>query len=106
MSEYMRQIILKGLVVKLDTCDIKGLSYAINKYGNNLNQIAKHINEKGGEFERQEFDLILEGFKEMQGVIYAKALGMEIEVDGIKSLDAIVYMFGEEFIEEYLKELE
>lgn len=77
MSEYIRQIIFKGLVIKLETFDIKGLSVELNRIGTNINQIARHVNEKGGDYDKQDMDNLISEFKEMQAVVYAKALGME-----------------------------
>lgn len=77
MSDYIRKIILEGLVVKLETFDIKELSRELNKIGTNINQIARHVNEKGGEYDKQDMNNLIEEFKEMQSIIYSKALGME-----------------------------
>ena len=77
MSEYIRQVIQKGFVVKLETFDIKGLSVEMNRIGTNINQIAKHVNEKGGDYDKQDMQNLIEEFKELQAVVYAKALGME-----------------------------
>lgn len=77
MSDYIRKIILDGLVVKLETFDIKELSKELNKIGTNINQIAKHVNEKGGEYDKQDMNNLIEEFKEMQSIVYSKALGME-----------------------------
>lgn len=79
MSEYIRQIIQKGLVVKLETFDIKGLSLELNRIGTNINQIAKHVNEKGGDYDKQDMKNLIEAFSEMQTIVYAKALGMDVD---------------------------
>lgn len=44
-EEFIRQNLSKGYVLKLDTSDINALSVQISRYGNNLNQIAKRVNE-------------------------------------------------------------
>lgn len=77
MSEYLRRIAKDGLIVKLETFDIKELSNELNHIGTNINQIAKHVNEKGGDYDKQDMDNLIEEFKEMQALIYAKVLGME-----------------------------
>ncbi len=78
MSEYFRKVMKDGLVVKLETYDIKELSKELNKIGTNLNQIAKHVNEKGGDYDKQDMKNLIEIFRDIQQIVYAKALGMEI----------------------------
>lgn len=77
VSEFGRKMFIEGLVVKLETFDIKELSKELNKIGTNINQIAKHVNEKGGEYDKQDMNNLIEEFKEMQSIVYSKALGME-----------------------------
>lgn len=77
MSEYFRRIMKDGLIVKLETFNIKELSNELNKIGTNINQIAKHVNEKGGEYDRQDIDNLISEFQEMQSLIYEKVLGLE-----------------------------
>jgi len=77
VSELGRKMFMEGLVVKLETFDIKELSRELNKIGTNINQIARHVNEKGGEYDKQDMNNLIEEFKEMQSIIYSKALGME-----------------------------
>lgn len=81
MSEFIRKMITDGFVIKLETFDIQELSYELNKIGTNINQIAKHVNEKGGEYDRQDMNSLIEEFKEMQAVIYAKVLGMDLGME-------------------------
>lgn len=103
MSEYIRQIIQKGLVVKLETFDIKGMSVELNRIGTNINQIAKHVNEKGGDYDKQDMQNLIQEFREMESFAYKKALGMD---EGVKKyLDDIVTIYGKEFLEEYLENL-
>ena len=106
MSEYIRQIIFKGLIVKLETFDIKGMSVELNRIGTNINQIAKHVNEKGGDYDKQDMQALIEEFQEMVSYCYAKALGMDAEKDATKYLDDIVYMYGIEFIKNYVNDYE
>ena len=77
MSEYIRRIIFAGVVIKLDTFDIKEMSVELNRIGTNINQIAKHVNEKGGDYERKDMSDLIKEFDKMKSALYAKALGME-----------------------------
>ena len=45
ISSLVRSYILKGTVIKYETVPIKELCFEINKIGNNINQIAKKVNE-------------------------------------------------------------
>lgn len=106
MSEYIRQIIKKGIVVKLETFDIKGMSVELNRIGTNINQIAKHVNEKGGDYDKEDMQSLIREFNEMVSFCYAKALGMDEEKDAKKYLNDIVYMYGIEFIKQYVDDYE
>lgn len=77
LSEFYRRLTMDGLIVKLDTFNIKDLSNELNKIGVNINQIAKHVNEKGGEYDRQDIDNLIQEFQDMQSMIYEKVLGVE-----------------------------
>ena len=77
MSDYIRKQITDGVVIKYERLDIKTLANEINKIGVNINQIAKHINEKGGEYDRQDMDSLIREFQDMQAVIYKNVWGIE-----------------------------
>lgn len=44
-EEYIRQMLRYGYIINVNTSDINALSVQISRYGNNLNQIAKRVNE-------------------------------------------------------------
>lgn len=46
LSEYSRQMLLNGQVVKKEFREIRGLTAQIGRLGGNINQIAKRANEK------------------------------------------------------------
>jgi len=77
MSEYIRRIIFTGIVIKLDTFDIKQMSVELNRIGTNINQIAKHVNEKGDDYDKKTMAYVIQEFEKMKSALYAKALGME-----------------------------
>ncbi len=45
ISSLVRSYLLHGTVIKYETVPIKELCFEINKIGNNINQIAKKVNE-------------------------------------------------------------
>lgn len=77
MSDFIRKQIKEGVVIKYERFDIKTLANELNKIGVNINQIAKHVNEKGGEYDRQDMENLINEFQEMQALIYSKVWGLE-----------------------------
>lgn len=77
MSDYIRKIIGDGIIVKYESFDIKELSNELNKIGVNINQIAHHINAKGGEYEKQDMDNLISEFSEMESLIFKRVWGLE-----------------------------
>lgn len=47
LSAYLRKIAIDGLIVNLDIPELKEISRQLRYNGNNLNQIAKRLNEGG-----------------------------------------------------------
>ncbi len=45
MSAYLRKMAIDGLIVKLDMSDMKEILRLLQYNGNNINQIAKRMNE-------------------------------------------------------------
>lgn len=45
MAAYIRKMAVDGYIIHLDTTDIRELVSQMRRYNNNLNQIAKRINE-------------------------------------------------------------
>ncbi len=44
MSRYLRTMGLEGYIIDIDFTELKNLIYEVNKIGNNINQIAYHVN--------------------------------------------------------------
>jgi len=44
ISAYFRKMALDGMIVKIDLSEVKENTVAINRIGNNINQIAKRMN--------------------------------------------------------------
>lgn len=76
MSEYIRNIIVKGCVIKLDTVGIKELTLELNRIGTNINQIAKVVNETQGQNIKNDMDSLVREFSEMQQVIFDRVYGL------------------------------
>lgn len=76
MSDMIRNFIKDGAIIKYEPFDIKELSNEINKIGVNINQIAKCVNEKGGDYDREDIDNLIKEFQTLQAEIYAKIWGI------------------------------
>ena len=48
MSAYLRKMAIDGLIVKLDMSELKEILRLLQYNGNNINQIAKRLNEGDG----------------------------------------------------------
>jgi hypothetical protein len=46
-GDFLRKMAIDGYVIKPDYSDIKNLTVAINRIGNNINQITRKVNESG-----------------------------------------------------------
>ena len=44
---FIRNLIFKGMIIKVDTSDINAVAFEIGKIGTNINQIAKKANITG-----------------------------------------------------------
>ncbi len=77
MSDYIRKQIVDGAVIKIETDDIKAVSEELNKIGININQIARHVNEKGGNYDKQDMNMLIDEFRDIQSIIYSKFWGTE-----------------------------
>ncbi len=69
MSEYMRQMCIKGLIIKRD---LKGLD-EINRIGVNINQIAKKANESGHVIERDIEELRVQ-YEKLFEIVYGQII--------------------------------
>ena len=45
MSAYIRKMAIDGMIVNLDISELKEVTRLLRYNGNNINQIAKHLNE-------------------------------------------------------------
>lgn len=46
-SDFIRQLIIHGNIYSVDLIPLKNAEVAVNRIGNNINQIAKKMNESG-----------------------------------------------------------
>lgn len=44
INTYLRKMALEGHIVNVDFSELKNLVYEVNRIGNNVNQIAYHVN--------------------------------------------------------------
>ena len=76
ISDYIRKQAVDGAIIKMETFDIKELSNELNKIGVNINQIAKHVNEKGGKYDKDDMNNLVQEFSSLQELIYNKIYGL------------------------------
>ena len=72
----MRKQIADGVIVKYERFDIKDLANELNKIGININQIARHINERGGQYDREDMDNLITEFQNITSEIYSAIWGI------------------------------
>lgn len=77
MSDMIRKFIRDGVIIKYEPFDIKELSNEINKIGVNINQIARAVNEKGGNYDKEDMDNIRSEFQNLSELIFNKVYGLE-----------------------------
>ncbi len=53
MTEFIIDAATNGFLINVDYSEIKTLSYELNRIGNNINQIAHHINSEGVVYKTQ-----------------------------------------------------
>lgn len=44
INTYLLKMALEGYIIKVDFSELKNLIYEVNRIGNNVNQIAHHVN--------------------------------------------------------------
>lgn len=59
MSEFIRMVLKYGQAYNLDTSSMSKLAYEINRVGNNINQIAKKVNQTDN-VQKKDLDEILQ----------------------------------------------
>lgn len=77
MSDMIRKFIRDGVIIKYEPFDIKELSNEINKIGVNINQIARVVNEKGGNYDKEDMDDMRSEFQNLSELIFNKVYGLE-----------------------------
>ncbi len=65
LSGYIRKMAIDGMVIKIDIAELKEICTLLRYSGNNLNQIAKRLNEN-----RQVYSEDIQDIKNMLGNIY------------------------------------
>lgn len=76
MSEYGRSMMKDGYLIIYEGLKIKELSVELNKIGSNINQIAYHVNQNGGEYDRRIMEQLVEEFAEVQNEVYKAIWGI------------------------------
>lgn len=76
LSEYFKKLDEEGVIINYQAFDIKALADELNKIGVNINQIAKHINEKGGAYDKNDMKELKEEFENMKALIYGEIWGV------------------------------
>ena len=79
MAAYLRKIAIDGYVVKLDLPELKEMVSLLRRSSNNLNQIAKRVNETS-----RIYDADIECLKENQERIWTAANEILVKLAEIK----------------------
>ncbi|MCL2447296.1 MAG: plasmid mobilization relaxosome protein MobC [Oscillospiraceae bacterium] len=64
---YIRKMVLDGYVLRLDFSDVKRMVFLLSNATNNLNQIAKRVNESGSMF-AEDVRTLREDYAQVWGV--------------------------------------
>ena len=79
MAAYLRKISIDGYVVRLDLPELREMVSLLRRSGNNINQIAKRVNETS-----RIYDADIDCLKENQEKIWSAANGILTRLAGIK----------------------
>ena len=79
MAAYLRKISIDGYVVKLDLPELREMVSLLRRSSNNLNQIAKRVNETS-----RIYDADIDCLKENQEKIWSAANGILTRLANIK----------------------
>ena len=79
MAAYLRKISIDGYVVKLDLPELREMVSLLRRSSNNLNQIAKRVNETS-----RIYDADIDCLKENQEKIWSAANGILTRLASIK----------------------
>ncbi len=63
-SEFVRGVITNGAIINYSTCDMQAAIKELNRIGNNINQIAKKVNETN-HFYRKDFEDLKGQYEEL-----------------------------------------
>lgn len=70
MSDFIRHLIMEGVIIKYEPFDMKLMTKRLNYYGNRINHIAKRINERQGDFTRKDIDDLAEEIANLRYEVY------------------------------------
>ena len=79
MAAYLRKISIDGYVVKLDLPELREMVSLLRRSGNNINQIAKRVNETS-----RIYDADIDCLKENQEKIWSAANGILTRLASIR----------------------
>lgn len=79
MAAYLRKISIDGYVVRLDLPELREMVSLLRRSGNNLNQIAKRVNETS-----RIYDADIDCLKENQEKIWSAANGILTRLASIR----------------------
>ena len=79
MAAYLRKISIDGYVVRLDLPELREMVSLLRRSGNNINQIAKRVNETS-----RIYDADIDCLKENQEKIWAAANGILTRLASIR----------------------
>ena len=79
MAAYLRKISIDGYVVRLDLPELREMVSLLRRPGNNINQIAKRVNETS-----RIYDADIDCLKENQEKIWSAANGILTRLASIK----------------------
>ena len=79
MAAYLRKISIDGYVVRLDLPELREMVSLLRRSGNNLNQIAKRVNETS-----RIYDADIDCLKENQEKIWSAANGILMRLASIR----------------------
>ena len=79
MAAYLRKISIDGYVVRLDLPELREMVSLLRRSGNNINQIAKRVNETS-----RIYDADIDCLKENQEKIWSAANGILMRLASIR----------------------
>lgn len=79
LSAYLRKMAIDGLIVKLDMPELREMISLLRRSSNNLNQIAKRMNETGRVYDTDMREVVehQERLWEMANAILVKLAGIQ-----------------------------